>query len=59
MKGLHVVLAGNVVDGICVIGPFKTGDDATNWGITNLQGGDDPWEWHIATLDAPSEWEIE
>ena len=52
LTGLHVLISGNVVDGITIYGPFKTGEDATRYG--DLRGdrlGDDSW--CIAPLAAP------
>jgi hypothetical protein len=40
MSGMHVVLYGNPVDGLQVIGPFKTEEDAAEWADFVFNGSD-------------------
>lgn len=47
--GLHVVMIGNAVDGLWIIGPFKTGLDAVHWATGNLKRE----AWEAAPLEAP------
>lgn len=47
---MHVVLVGNVVSGISVFGPFKTGVDAVEWASENLPADE---EYVLAPLRAP------
>lgn len=58
LTGMHVLLSGNIVDGITIYGPFKTGEDAIQYG--NQRGdrlGDDSW--CIAPLAAPDQWLVD
>ena len=50
--GMHVVLLGNIVDGIRIFGPFRTGSEAWDWADTTIE--DD--EWVIAPLRARMEY---
>ena len=45
--GMHVVIVGNVVDGIRIFGPFKTGELAIEW----AQAVRD-YDWWVAPLEA-------
>ena len=44
----HVVILGNVIDGIRIFGPFKTREDACQWGEYAGEG-----DWYIANLQKP------
>jgi hypothetical protein len=45
LNGLHVVLVGNVFDGVTVVGPFLNIDDATLWADTNTGQ-----EWWVSSI---------
>ncbi len=49
--GMHVVIYGNPVDGIQIVGPFKTGEEAR----TFAEAERDP-DWWIAPLQSPKDW---
>lgn len=48
--GLHVVIYGDPIDGIVLIGPFETPDDATRYAEQTFKA-----DWWIAPLQAPFE----
>ena len=45
LDGLHVVIVGNVFDGINIVGPFLSFDDAELWADQNS-----PHEWWVTSL---------
>ena len=45
LNGLHVVLVGNVFDGVTVVGPFLSVEDATLWADTNTDQ-----EWWVSSI---------
>jgi hypothetical protein len=45
----YCILAGNVVDGMTVYGPFLLGDEANEWAEANLDGED----WWVTKLWGP------
>lgn len=49
--GMHIVIAGNVVDGLEFFGPFKTSEHAVEWAAKYVREG----EWTIAPLHEPVE----
>lgn len=51
--GMSVVVFGNPVDGIQVIGPFDTGEDATRWADLVFNDGD----WWVVPLEATEEFD--
>jgi hypothetical protein len=51
LMGMHVVVYGNPIDGVFIVGPFKTGEDAMRYGETEH----DAQNWWIAPLHAPAE----
>lgn len=50
--GMHVVIVGNPVDGVEIFGPFKTGDEATEWGDSHADVGKYR-DWWVVPLTAP------
>ena len=46
---LCVVILGDIVSGISIIGPFKTGDAAIDW--ANDNAGDE--DWRVVPLESP------
>ena len=48
MTNSRVVIVGNPVDGISIVGPFETFNDAHNW----AEGIDEYW---ITSMEAPHE----
>ena len=51
--GMHVILLGNIVDGVDVLGPFKTKLDAMTWAEQHLPR----CLWCVAPLQAQGDWE--
>ena len=49
--GMHVVIVGNIVEGIRVIGPFDTAGEAVKWAEELVNE-----EWLIAPLDAQGDY---
>lgn len=49
LSGTHVVVIGNVVAGVRIVGPFKTGVAAVEWAGETVKGED----WHVVRLNAP------
>lgn len=47
---MYVVIAGDVVDGIDIIGPFDDPDEASTWGADFSMG-----DWHVVKVLTPSE----
>lgn len=47
---MHVILAGNVIDGLEVIGPFDDAEEAIQYGDDHV----DP-DWVVADLQAPQQ----
>ncbi len=45
---MFVIVAGNVIDGVALIGPFDDGEEANFYGDMHVQA-----EWVVATLEAP------
>ncbi|AJD82998.1 hypothetical protein PJWF_00105 [Achromobacter phage JWF] len=45
----HVLLFGNVIDGIHMVGPFESVEDATDWADNHARGD----EYHVATIKHP------
>ena len=53
--GMHVVMFGNPIDGLQIVGPFKTADDACQWAdLANLSA-----DWWIAPLQAKEAFEVD
>ncbi len=45
LNGLHVVLVGNVFDGVTVVGPFLSVEDGCLWADTNTDQ-----EWWVSSI---------
>jgi hypothetical protein len=45
--GMHIVVAGNPIDGFEFYGPFRTEPDAIEWAGENLDG-----DWWTASLSS-------
>lgn len=45
---MFVIVAGNVIDGVNLIGPFEDSDEANLYGDAHVRP-----EWVVATLEAP------
>lgn len=52
--GLSVIVLGNPFDGLSIVGPFATGDEANEWADLHASGED--W-WCVALVAADeNEW---
>ena len=47
--GMHVLICGNVVDGIVIYGPFATADEASDAAVNEKR------EWLVVQLCSPEE----
>ena len=52
--GLHVVIFGNPIDGMSIIGPFNHAPEAVDWADENADG-----TWWVAPLHHQEEFEEE
>lgn len=48
---MYVILHGNPIDGLSIIGPFDEGEAATEYAEEHLNGGG---EWWLVQLDPPT-----
>lgn len=55
MTGLHIIVRGDPINGLSFFGPFKTGDDATDFADQHI----DDTDWWIARLEAQSSLEAD
>lgn len=51
MNRKHCVITGNPVDGLFVIGPFDSYDDAIDWACAEQEGQD----WWVTDMRDPGE----
>ena len=54
--GLHVVITGNPIDGLRIIGVFNNAPQAVDWASEDLVTPD---PWWVAPMESPEEWEPE
>lgn len=52
-EGMAVIMVGDPVNGLRIIGPFKTNAEALDWADRHIEDSD----WWAADLEAQSEWE--
>ena len=52
LDNLHVVVVGNVFDGVRLVGPFLSWDDAAHWAEVNADR-----EWWVTGLYSTTKWE--
>jgi hypothetical protein len=53
---MYVLITGNPVDGISLIGPFTDSEEAIEYAEVHING---PGEWWLAEVEAPQEQEQE
>jgi hypothetical protein len=52
LDNLHVVMVGNVFDGVRIVGPFLSWDDACHWAEVNADR-----EWWVTGIYSTTKWE--